>query len=88
MEDTVLDGQWLLKKDSMVQMPTRIIHKDSFLWGTDVDAFNPRRFLKDSEPQSSDSGAKKRPIAAAFRTFGGGTTLCPGVILQQTKSLQ
>lgn len=78
MEDTVLDGQWLLKKDSMVQMPTRIIHKDSSLWGTDVDAFNPRRFLKDSEPQKSDSGAKKRPNAAAFRTFGGGTTLCPG----------
>ncbi len=62
----------------MVQMPTRIIHKDPSLWGTDVDAFNPRRFLKDSEAQKSDGGAKKRPNAAAFRTFGGGTTLCPG----------
>lgn len=72
MEDTVLDGQWLLKKDSMVQMPNRIIHKDPSIWGTDVDEFNPRRFMKDVEP------AKKRPAAAAFRAFGGGTTLCPG----------
>jgi len=78
MEDTVLEGQWLLKKDSIVQMPSRIIHKDSSLWGTDVDEFNPRRFTKDPEAQKSGSGANKRPNAAAFRAFGGGTTLCPG----------
>lgn len=78
MEDTVLSGQWLLKKNSMVQMPSRIIHKDSSLWGPDVDEFNPRRFLKDPEAQKSGSGTKKRPHAAAVRTFGGGTTLCPG----------
>lgn len=78
MEDTVLNGQWLLKKDSMIQMPSRIIHKDSSMWGTDVDEFNPRRFLKDTEAHRSGSGTKKRPHAAAVRTFGGGTTLCPG----------
>lgn len=78
MEDTVLDGQWLLRKDSIVQMPSRIIHKDGSIWGTDVDEFNPRRFTKDPQAQKSDSGAKKRPSPAAFRAFGGGTTLCPG----------
>ena len=78
MEDTVLDGQWILKKGAMVQMPSRIIHKDSTLWGTDVDDFNPRRFTKTPEAQKSGSGAKKRPNPAAFRAFGGGTTLCPG----------
>ncbi|MCJ1244726.1 hypothetical protein MMC30_001925 [Trapelia coarctata] len=75
MEDTVLDNQWLLKKGAMVQMPTRIIHRDSSVWGTDVDTFNPRRFMK-GEPQKTDHG--KRPNPAAFRAFGGGTTLCPG----------
>ena len=78
MEDTVPDGQWLLKKDSMIQMPSRIIHKDSSLWGTDVDDFNPQRFMKDSWGQTTDRGAKKQPNAAAFCAFGGGTTLCPG----------
>ena len=78
MEDTVLDGQWLLKEGSMVQMPGRIIHKDGSIWGADVDEFNPRRFMKDSHAQGSDYGAKKRPSPTAFRAFGGGTTLCPG----------
>ncbi|MCJ1470534.1 hypothetical protein MMC07_009180 [Pseudocyphellaria aurata] len=72
MQDTVLNDQWLLKKDCMVQMPSRIIHTDSKIWGTDVDEFNPRRFLKDQGQNM------KRPNPAAFRAFGGGTTLCPG----------
>ena len=76
MEDTILDGQWLLKKGAMVQMPSRIIHKDPSLWGPDVEEFNPRRFMKDSEAHRS--GARKRPSPACFRAFGGGTTLCPG----------
>ena len=78
MEDTILDGQWLLKKGAMVQMPSRIIHKDPSLWGPDVDEFNPRRFMKDSEAQRSGSTARKRPSPGCLRTFGGGTTLCPG----------
>ncbi|KAL8822521.1 MAG: hypothetical protein Q9191_006745 [Dirinaria sp. TL-2023a] len=75
MEDTLLEGQWLLKKDSMIQMPSRVMHSDSSLWGHDVDEFNPRRFLKvTGQPTSSG----KAPPAAAFRAFGGGSTLCPG----------
>ena len=75
MEDTVLDGRWLLKKDSMVQMPSRVIHGDPSVWGSDADEFNPRRFMK-TDGQESKSG--KAPPAAAFRAFGGGSTLCPG----------
>lgn len=75
MEDTVLDDKWLLKKDCMIQMPSRVIHKDNTVWGSDVDDFNPRRFQRD-EPQKTQSG--RRPNATAFRAFGGGTTLCPG----------
>ena len=33
MEDTLLEDQWLLKKDSMVQMSSRLMHIDSSLWG-------------------------------------------------------
>ncbi|ESZ97926.1 putative cytochrome P450 [Sclerotinia borealis F-4128] len=74
VRDTVLEGKWLLKKDSMIQMPSRIIHMDSTIWGSDVEEFNPRRFLKNN----GKTGTQKRPNTAAFRTFGGGSTLCPG----------
>ncbi|KAI1342685.1 putative cytochrome P450 [Xylariaceae sp. FL0016] len=67
MEDTYLD-QWLLKKGAMLQMPSRIIHQDASLWGSDVEYFNPRRFLP----------GEKRPRDYCFRAFGGGKTLCPG----------
>src|SRR4051812_28963404 len=46
MEDTVLDGQWLLKKGCMIQMPSRVIHTDASLWGADVDQFVPGRFMR------------------------------------------
>ncbi|KAI5921260.1 cytochrome P450 [Camillea tinctor] len=69
MEDTYLD-QWLLKKGAMLQMPSRVIHQDAKLWGPNVDAFNPRRFLPEEKPN--------RPRDVCFRAFGGGKTLCPG----------
>lgn len=72
MHDTTIHGQWELKKDCMIQMPSRIIHTDSTLWGADVDEFNPRRFMR------GQGNKTKRPPAAAMRAFGGGTTLCPG----------
>lgn len=71
-QDTVLNNQWLLKKDCLIQMPSRVIHTDFNVWGADADEFNPKRFMK-VEGQKT-----KRRHPAAFRTFGGGTTLCPG----------
>lgn len=62
----------------MVQMLSSIFHKDSTLWRSDVDEFNSRRFTKNLKARKSGSGAKKRPNPAAFRAFGGGTTLCLG----------
>ena len=70
MKDTVFAGQWLLKKDSLVQMPSRVLHQDPELWGSDVEEFKPHRFMK--------SEASKRPSDVCFRAFGGGKTLCPG----------
>jgi cytochrome P450 len=75
MEDTLLDGRWLLKKDNLIQMPSRVIHADGSIWGSDVAEFNPRRFLKEEKPKTQNG---KRPSPIAFRAFGGGATLCPG----------
>ena len=67
-EDTFLDDKYLLKQGSIVQVPGASMHADPALWGADVKNFDPRRFIK--------AGASHRP--GAFRTFGGGTSLCPG----------
>jgi cytochrome P450 len=68
--DTVLAGQHFLKKDSILLISGGIMHQLKNVWGDDVDEFNPKRF---SEPMRS-----KDLYPAAFRAFGGGSTLCPG----------
>ena len=75
MQDTMLDDQWLLKKGCITLTPSRVLHKDSAIWGSDVDVFNPRRFMKGEVPKTENG---KRPNPTAFRAFGGGTTMCPG----------
>ncbi|KAM7203154.1 putative cytochrome p450 protein [Naviculisporaceae sp. PSN 640] len=64
---TQAGGKISLKRGSVIQMPSRILHTDSQLWGETVDAFDPTRFL-----------TGKKITTGAFRPFGGGNTLCPG----------
>ena len=79
MHDTVLDNKYLLKKDSIIIMPSVVVHTDPSIWGPDVSAFDHKRFLKRSHPVgSAKSTTHKGPSPSAFRAFGGGTTLCPG----------
>lgn len=68
VKDTMINDQYLFRKDSVVTIPGAVIHQDPEIWGPDVKNFNPQRFLK---------GAPKRH-PAAFRVFGGGATFCPG----------
>jgi cytochrome P450 len=69
MDDHMLNGEHLLKRDSYVFIPNAAIHFDRASWGPNVDTFVPNRFTR-------DSGEKFHP--AAFRGFGGGVNLCPG----------
>lgn len=72
LQDTLLNNTYLLKKDSMVLMPSTVQHSDPHLWGEDVHTFNYARFANTSNSRA----AKVNPVS--FRAFGGGTTLCPG----------
>ena len=84
VEDTILADTWLVRKGSVVQLAGSAIHHDPEVWGPDCDTFNPDRF------RYSLSGSKTNPDGtvpedkahfvhpAAFRSFGGGTSLCPG----------
>ncbi|KAL8801097.1 MAG: hypothetical protein Q9182_004690 [Xanthomendoza sp. 2 TL-2023] len=77
-KDTLLADQYLLKAGNVIQMPGYPVHTLPSIWGPDATAFNPHRFLKlDRNAKPKDkSSPKQHP--ASFRSFGGGTTLCPG----------
>ncbi|KAG8533887.1 uncharacterized protein KY384_001628 [Bacidia gigantensis] len=72
-EDILLQDQYLLKKDMVVQIPMAVMHSDPEIWGADVMEFQPRRFFK-----LPNSAKEYKTNATAYRPFGGGASLCPG----------
>lgn len=72
---TTQDGQsYLLKKGVDVQLPAGVTHRKTRVWGANVTAFEPDRFLL--RPSKSTEEDKARKIA--YIPFGGGRHLCPG----------
>ena len=78
LRDTLLDGQHLLKKNSVVIAPGPVIHSDPQVWGPDVADFRYKRFLL---------APNQKPMAANLRAFGGGSTMCPGRNIATTEIL-
>lgn len=83
LEDTVIAGKYLLKKDSIVQIASGVIHLDPDVWGPDAAEFNARRFLQtntseDVTGNTTTTSLPKNVPSAAFRAFGGGSVICPG----------
>jgi cytochrome P450 len=81
--DTVISDMYFLRKDAIVQISGGIMHKDSSIWGSDAGIFSPKRFtaMENRVPDNGESHSTEKPgqvHPAAFRSFGGGTTLCPG----------
>lgn len=66
-EDIYIDDRYLLTKGALVQISATAVHSDPDIWGPNAADFDPERFLKPSKVHPS-----------ANRTFGGGSTLCPG----------
>ena len=66
-EDVYIDDQYLLTKGALVQISATAVHSDPDIWGPNATNFDPERSLKPSKVHPS-----------AYRTFGGGSTLCPG----------
>lgn len=76
VSDTVLNDTYLLKKDSVIQLPCQTMHTSPSTWGPDASVFDASRFLS-STAASLDKETKKRR-KQAFNPFGGGAVLCPG----------
>lgn len=71
LEDVELNGQYLLKKGSMLMIPTPVQHTDTTAWGESATKFDHLRFVRGAPGRS-------KPNRVAFRAFGGGHVLCPG----------
>ena len=71
LSDTLLADTYFLAKGSIVQISGAAMHIDPQIWGEDVNTFDPYRFMPNRV-----KAAGVHP--AAFRAFGGGTTICPG----------
>ncbi|KAI4864385.1 cytochrome P450 [Hypoxylon rubiginosum] len=69
MEDIMFDNKYLSRKGATVMSATPIQHTDASVWGSTVGIFDYCRFLR------GPGGERTNP--AAFRSFGGGTVLCP-----------
>lgn len=74
LEDTLLDGQHLLKQGAVVLMPSAEIHTLGEVWGSCSSEFDARRFCR------NDIFESKKPTSA-YRAFGAGSFLCPGRFL-------
>ncbi|KAG8163072.1 hypothetical protein KVR01_007550 [Diaporthe batatas] len=70
LEEVLLNDEILLKKGSLLMIPTPVQHTDTSAWGPDVNTFDHLRFARKPGQRKHDR--------VAFRSFGGGHVLCPG----------
>ena len=79
-KDTPLAESYLLKANSVIQMPSGTTHLSTEICGPDAATFNPRRFMKTKSNERLDAaGREKRKLQAqGYFPFGGGKCLCPG----------
>lgn len=76
LKDTLVENQYLLKKDSILFIPSAELHADPSLWGPSSKEFDPSRFM----PKTATTRTRQGPkiSASAYRAFGGGDSICTG----------
>jgi cytochrome P450 len=71
-EDTLLDGQYLLKKGNMLHMPAKPIHEDTNIWGHNARVFDPYRFVPAKAGET-----RTKILPSTFLPWGAPPHLCP-----------
>ncbi|KAI0124118.1 cytochrome P450 [Xylariales sp. AK1849] len=69
LEDTLLDGQYLLKKGNYLYLPAKPIHLDPKIWGPQASVFDPYRFMP--------GATKTKVLPSNFLPWGSAPYICP-----------
>jgi cytochrome P450 len=82
MDDTVLDGRYLLKKGNFLQIPSQPLHLSTAHWGASAETFDPYRFVAagasagDVEKERAGSSSSSS-ASSMFMPWGAAPHLCP-----------
>lgn len=87
MDDTLLDGRYLLKKGNFLQMPSQPIHINSALWGGSAETFDPRRFVSKKQSPTDDGKGSTGNVSSNFMPWGAAPHLCPARQFASTEIL-
>lgn len=68
-KDTVIGGQYKMKKPYQIVVLAPMLHRDPTVWGERAEVFDPDNFSREAEP--------RRP-ANAYKPFGNGQRACIG----------
>src|SRR5688572_6956682 len=68
-EDTVIGGQYKLKRRHTVLLLAPMLHRDQKVWGEQAETFDPDRFARDAENALPPN---------AYKPFGNGQRACIG----------
>ena len=69
LQDTVLGGKYAITKRDTLMVITPTLHRDTSVWGDDVEEFRPERF---------DPGLMEKLPPNAWKPFGNGQRACIG----------
>ena len=69
LEDTVIGGKYKIKTDDAITVLIPTLHRDTKVWGNNVEEFDPDRF-------TAENMAKLPPNA--YKPFGNGARACIG----------
>ncbi|EGD95163.1 hypothetical protein TESG_02655 [Trichophyton tonsurans CBS 112818] len=72
LEDIEINNQYLLKKGSMLQLPSPFLNLEESTWGTDSANFNPYRFI------DCDKEKVGRLRSKGYMSWGTSPHMCPG----------
>jgi cytochrome P450 / NADPH-cytochrome P450 reductase len=68
-EDTVIGGQYSLRKGTFIMVLLPMLHRDPTIWGSSAETFRPENFTSEAE--------RARP-ENAYKPFGNGRRACIG----------
>lgn len=77
-EDLMLDGTYLLKAGSVLQMPAPAINNEESFWGSGGRKFDMSHFHPSEQKAAHSDPSRKKPRATSYMSFGASPNLCPG----------